>query len=696
LKLHSADDDSRRASSFLSPPGSREDWPFVWASLAGAVALYAVVCRYLANVVGPPTVDAARFLPELVQFLQPEPLEKARYIAGLVCIPTVPTALYLGLRQAFSAAGPAARMIRCATDPVMLACRDTMLVAAVVIWLAWLAMHSEIPNSGILLIVAAAVGGACYACRQWSGRFLDAACWYVVPGLLLLAWWDQTLSEGWFILDLNIWHHVDILLGAVNQVAHGKTILVDTTSQYGIAYPYVAAAATAPFGVGVRSLSVFFATLGLVQIVLVYLAIAQVPSMTRAWRAFFLATYCGLAVPMLAGALFNLPDSICLPHDSHAFASVPVYYQYFPLRTFWPTAFVWFVPRSFRSRQPWMVPLGYALAGAAFLWNADTGLLCLAAYAVTCGYRAVSAAGRQPQAVLGAVAVHVGAAVTTGVATLAAYAALCWLRSGGLPDYGELFRFQEIFYAAGFFMLPLPAWELWQPIIVLYALTVAWAMRRLVTGRATQRSAWMLFIAVYGLGAFSYYQGRSMAAFLPSSFPPAAILAFLWLHDSVRRFTAPGRSLFADHRMRSQAFVAATAGLFCMFGIVNLLRSLPMCLIYALDFTGSGQAAEMSGLAAGFAPALTGREVVILAEPSSYFHARTASWSALPVASSTEVFLKSQVAEIQGLLDRGDVPVLLHLRMCPSWANHLDLTSFRPVREYPGGFVLLRHKSATD
>jgi len=684
-------------SDRLPAPGSPADWPFVVASLVGSLALYAAVARWLADIVGPPMVDVTRFLPEVVPFLQPEPLEKLRYLVALVCIPTLPPAIYLGLRSAWQEAGSGAvaQLKAFAADPAVCVCRDAAVASAVVSWLAWLGIQSEIPNAGLLLAVSAIGIAACWIGRPAVGRMLAAAGWVVAPALLLLAWWDQLLGEDWFWLDFNIWHHVDILLGAVNQVAHGKTILVDTSSQYGLLYPYVAAAALAPFGVGVVSLAVLFATLGLVQIMLACLAIARLPGMSGAWRVGFLVAYCGLAVPMLGGALFNLPDTICLPRDTHAFACVPVYYQYFPLRTFWPTFFIWFVPLTLASRSHWMMPAGYVLAGVAFLWNADTGLLCLVAYAGACGYLALASAGRRPAAAVLAAAAHAAAAALTVALALAAYAGFAWLRSGLLPDYRALFRFQEIFYTAGFFMLPMPMWELWQPIIGVYALTVAWAMRRLVTGRATRRAAWMLFIALYGLGAFSYYQGRSMASFLPSSFAPAMILSFLWLHEAARRLPAPSRGIWADPRLRSRTLVAATAGLFCMFGVVNLLRSLPMCLLYAVDVAGSGRAADTARLAAGFAPALAGRPAVILAEPSTYFHVHAGSWSALPFASPTEVFLRSQVAEAQRVLD-GGVPLVVHPRGRPEWARHLDLRGYRPVHDYPGGFVLLLPTADTE
>jgi hypothetical protein len=170
-------------SDRLPAPGSPADWPFVVASLIGSLALYAAVARWLADVVGPPTVDVTRFLPEVVPFLQPEPLEKLRYLVALVCIPTLPTAIYLGLRSAWQEAGPEAvsQLRAFATDPAVLGRRDAAVAATVVAWLAWLGIKSEIPNAGLLLAVSAIGIAACWIGRPAVGRMLAAAGLDVSP-----------------------------------------------------------------------------------------------------------------------------------------------------------------------------------------------------------------------------------------------------------------------------------------------------------------------------------------------------------------------------------------------------------------------------------------------------------------------------------------------------------------------------------
>ena len=80
----------------------------------------------------------------------------------------------------------------------------------------------------------------------------------------------ESPSAGWY------WQlHFDLLLGAINQVLHGKTVLVDTSSQYGVLYPYVGAVFARLFGMSVLTTSLFFVLLSLLSMWFVYLAILR-------------------------------------------------------------------------------------------------------------------------------------------------------------------------------------------------------------------------------------------------------------------------------------------------------------------------------------------------------------------------------------------------------------------------------------
>ena len=130
------------------------------------------------------------------------------------------------------------------------------------------------------------------------------------------------------------------------------------------------------------------------------------------------------------------------------------------------------------------------------------------------------------------------------VLSVSGYALFAWVRSGRLPDLPAFWQYQEIYYAAGYFMLPMKRCELWQPIIFLYLVVVAGGVRRALQGTADAGTRWNLFIALYGLGVFSYYQGRSEVTCLAAVLYPAMILAVPAVGRSGRRMA--GRRMLSE------------------------------------------------------------------------------------------------------------------------------------------------------
>jgi len=650
----------------ISDCGDRE-WPAVWLSIAVSLLIYVLLALALARFIpGPdtPLIRAAAekaattefvYYPGLEQDIRPETLEKARYLLGLLCIPTLPAVFYvLGRRfirpEAFDLLN----------RPGLLVVRDLLLSTILAAWLLVLLRFSQIPNSSGYLIVSLLI--AIVIIFRWRDlpRMSAIISWWVVGSLALLGFLTQCVGENWFSRCHFVWHHLDIVLAAVNQVAHGKTILVDTTSQYGLLYPYVIAAALTPFGVRMPGMTVVFALLVLLQAVLLFLTFSRLPGMSPAWRAAFAISYAGLAAPGFGMALFSDPGSLfyvnILQPDTD-FATV--YFQIVPIRTLWFAVFVWLCsPGAFQTGR-WFVPLGYVLAGVSFLWNTDTGLVILVAWTGMLVYSGFNDWRRNPVGLLRHTAIHLAALVGTLVGSPAFYAAFAWLRSGQLPRYNELLFFQRIFYQAGFYMRPMPLWEFWQPIVAVLALTIAWCMRQAVREQLPARAPWLFFIAAYGLGSFSYYQGRSLPEVLPAVFLPALLLAFFWTRQAVSALA--GHTLADIRRSANLRLISISTvpfAVFCLCGLVNLCRSLPAAVLYSFNTTGTVDA-RVIPLTAALRPIVNGKEAVFLTDPEAFMHTKAGSWSALPMASRTEVFLRSQVAHIQRSIEKpGTVLVL--------------------------------------
>ena len=670
------------------------DWPLVWISLTAALGTYLAAAAALSLVIDFDTAAlrasaAARLgvLPHLPEFMRPEPLERARYLLGLACIPLLPTVAFVaalrlvppGLRDWCNRPGP-------------LVARDAILLGVFTAWFCGLGLASRVPNSGLLMLAALPIAGffvLAGGAFDWAPRWL---AWAVVLAMAILCVATQSVSDNWFFHRNDICHHIDIILGAVNQVGHGRTVLVDVSSQYGLLYPYVIAALMTPFGITMTGLTVVFGSVVLLQGVLLYLAASRLPGMTAGWRAAFAVCCASVCVPMLQNALFVAPDSLFLT-DIRTTDIQPAYFQFTPIRTLWLAVFVWLLSCWSQPLHRSKIAAGYLLAGVALLWNADSGLVVLGAWAATlvaCGAADWRAA---PGRLALSVGAHAAAVAGTAAAALAAYAAFaCW-RSGHWPDFEQLLRFQAIFYGAGFFMVPMPVWEWWQPIVALHACTIAWALRQVVCGRIPPTAALKLFTAVYGLGAFSYYQGRSMPSFLPSTFLPAMLLAFIWVREgmAVLSLRRPAE-IVRRPELRIVAVCTLPMLMFLLALGLNLGRSLPAAVRYACDTTGPIDSRELAPIWDALRPHLSGRAVAVLTDPSAYIHAKTGSWSALPVANTAEVFLQSQLAEIESVLAEPGMLVVVQADLLPAWAKQLDLSNHQDVAEIPGGFRLLRRQ----
>jgi hypothetical protein len=687
----------------MSDCGDRE-WPAVWLSIAVSLLIYVLMAVALARFIpGPdtPLIRAAAkaaatefvYHPELEQNIRPEPLEKARYLLGLLCIPTLPTVFYvLGRRfmrpEAFDFL----------SRPGTLAIRDLLLSSILAAWLLVLLRFSQIPNSSGYLLVSLLMAIALVFRWRDLPRMSAIMSWWVVGSLAVLGFLTQCVGDNWFFRCHHFWHHLDIVLAVVNQVAHGKTILVDTTSQYGLLYPYAIAAALAPFGVSMPGTTVVFSLLILLQAALLFLAFSRLPGMSPAWRAAFAISYAGLVAPGFGMALFGAPNSLfyvdILQPDAD-FATV--YLQLVPIRTIWFAVFVWLCsPGAFQDRR-WFVPLGYVLAGVSFLWNTDTGLVILVAWTGMLIYSRLDDWRRDPVGLLRHTAIHLAALAGTLVGSLAFYAAFAWLRSGQLPRYNELLFFQRVFYQAGFYMRPMPLWEFWQPIMAVLALTIAWCMRQAVREQLPALAPWLFFIAAYGLGSFSYYQGRSLPQVLPAVFLPALLLAFLWTRQGMSALT--GHTLAEirrDANLRLVAIATVPFAVFCLCGLVNLCRSLPATVLYSFNTTGTVDARRMDPLIAAIRPHVNGKEAVFLTDPEAFVHTKTGSWSALPVASLSEVFLLSQMADIQRSIEKPGTVIVLEPKPLSHRCKQFDLSSFTEKHQLPFGYTVLEDEPKAE
>jgi hypothetical protein len=153
------------------------EWPVVWLSLALSLVIYVALAIALARFIPGPDSPAgqlaaaeaaAEFLPgpEMAKNIRPEPLEKARYLLGLLCIPTLPTAFYLLGRRFMSR-----RWLDLLNGPGVLAARDLLFLAALLAWFITILRSSALPHAEGYLLVSFLL--ALVIVFRWRGSSQD-------------------------------------------------------------------------------------------------------------------------------------------------------------------------------------------------------------------------------------------------------------------------------------------------------------------------------------------------------------------------------------------------------------------------------------------------------------------------------------------------------------------------------------------
>jgi hypothetical protein len=338
-------------------------------------------------------------------------------------------------------------------------------------------------------------------------RVLD---WMVV---LVLALAVAELSPLNFARVLNM----NYFLGPTNDVLHGRPMLIDTYSQYGVGMFYALAGLfkVVPLGYGtftwvlaIGTALVFACIYLILRIALRSQLIAAAGAVCTAFvYVYSIGVWQYLDYPSTSILRFGLPWLVTL-------ASVAVCCS------------------GGRRRRVFHCSL-FALVGFAAIWSAETGMYslgCACAMAlVDCFSREVGV-GERCRAALREVARLVGCAVAgwllLNLATL--------IFAGQLPDWGPYIALIRLYTLSGFGLLPIAAWSQGLAVGAIYSTAAVLVVGLLTLSPTTVRSHLPAFsaiacVAVMGTLEFTYFLGRAAPSNLMHVSPPVVTVLFLLL-----------------------------------------------------------------------------------------------------------------------------------------------------------------------
>jgi hypothetical protein len=316
-------------------------------------------------------------------------------------------------------------------------------------------------------------------------------------------------------------HHQGYFLGPANDVAHGRAMLADVWSQYGVA--------------SIDSLGLFFSIVpigyGTLALLLIALATAQ-----------YLCTYAILRLAGVGQLLAALAMAVAVMGN-----------------LFWPIAIYVAFPSdtALRFGLPYLIVLA-AVLGARFparrdladrvvlgllafaaIWSFETFVYCGATYGALVLVEALRSDNGVMQRVLR------GALVGLGVSAVSVltYSVLALLFNGEV-SWGPYVEYLRLYTADEFGQLPVElfsAGPMMGAAVFLGAATLAWLAR--CRREAIEPPMWTALAGLTGFAVaiFTYYLGRSHPNNLLILLPPIVALGGLWTHLLLSR-PAPWRT----------------------------------------------------------------------------------------------------------------------------------------------------------
>jgi len=505
------------------------------AAVAWLAVLPCAIVTVLAIVLlGPPLGHAFfepagdRFWPD-VEVL-PEPVEHGRFVLALLGAPLLAAAVAASRRWPLTLPSAVAR--------IGIAAAQAATVGLLV--LALLAQHNILFRSYIppirperiftvpTIVVAAALAVAIAALlprREVVARLAPfvretrarrIACTLIAAVLVvnwLLPGFNTETTIGLAEANHLIWWD----MGETFAVLNDRTPLVDYRSQYAQLLPYPAASALAVFG---TSMGVWTATM-LVCSTIGLLAIHAV--LRRVTRSSVLAL--ALFVPFLAVSATLITGRLRPTQE----------FSIWPMRYAAPYVLLWLTARHLGGAHPRRRILLLLAGGLVALNNVEFGLPALAATVAAVVW---SDPPRSRSALLRMAGE--AAAGVLGAAVLVALVSL--LRTGQLPDLALLLEFARLYGVDGWVLEPMSTFGLHLAVYATFVAAIGVATVRAARGdRDGMLTGLLVWSGVFGLGASSYFAGRSDHLNLIALFSAWGLAVVLLALVVGRRLVAAGR-----------------------------------------------------------------------------------------------------------------------------------------------------------
>ncbi len=357
-------------------------------------------------------------------------------------------------------------------------------------------------------------------------------------------------------------YNINYVIGPVNDVLHGKSLLVDSPAQYGLLFVYGISAPFQFFHIPLTYGN--FALLNTVIFVVSYIAIYFI---LRVWLKSILIALSGIfTIVLLNYFVLQTVNTLDFPQSGFM-------------------RFGWWIPIMalllIRAKMEKGKTAKYVrntlrfteliLVAIAFFWSLDSGMYVIMAYGA---YILVIELSEQSSIniTLRRLSLRLVEIVGALVLLFLIISVFTYLRSHQLPDWYQFIEYSRIYSSNGAGMIPMPRIGLHLLVIAVYMFATIYIILRIffMNGIYERDLPILAFITVYGITQFVYYVGRSNITNLYHVIIPAIMVSCWFIMKGAQWIRAGNGRDFVKRNMPAIASVII---------LIALLVSLP--ILYA-------------------------------------------------------------------------------------------------------------------
>ena len=447
-----------------------------------------------------------------------------------------------------------------------------------------------------------------------------------------------------FHLGIQKWDRImetNAVFYSITQVCAGKTLLVNSNSQYGL-YAWMLSPIFNIIGLSTFNMALVMNCLNIVSFSLFYLAIKR----------------------LIKQDIISLITFVCLIYWQYWRFRIPMeetprfYFQYDPIRILFPSiAFflIVFYQSCSTNLKKIILPLLTLSVSFGVLWNSDSGIVTFGATYVALFISTLDPTIPIKDSIRKSVIYALWMAGSLVFAVSFFYISTK-THSGSWPELQKFMEFQKIFYVSGFFMLKMGLLQFWNLPVIAYLIAGIYCVH-FIRKKNHQNVPGIAYLFILGLGIFAYFQGRSYDLNIGAVMYPSIIL--LGYFCSKFEFAVNGYKI----RFHESILFFIVPFIFLADGFFSVLFYAPSVHSYAVTnaFTIDQRKEDSIKVRMDFIKKHVHEKdtVIILAKDyDGYFYASGKYYNPIDLPGSTEVFFKSEIFSLLEILKTSRFPII--------------------------------------